>query len=406
MTPLRCLWVTRFVPFPPFHGGDATYSRRLIEALAAAGAAVRVVCHANGGDGPPLVPGVDWTVVPFSERGRARSLLSSKPALTYRFSTPEIRAAFSALLVQGAWDAVLIDNLAMAGVMRRRPAKHPLDARTALVYVSHNHEESLRKQLAARAPRLSASGLALRLDASKSAALERTLVEAADLVTVNTEADAELFREASPNRRMLVLTPGYQGPVVQRRVIDDQCPRRVLLLGSYGWIAKQINVERFLSLAAQPLARASIGIDVVGSIPDDFAARLRADFPNVNVTGAVQDLGLYLTRARIGIVADEIGGGFKHKALDYVFSRVPIAALSGSVVGAPLVPDVSILQFNDIGQMVEGLVQTIDDFRRLNAIQEAAFQACTGQFEWSDRGRRLADELTTHRANAEVAFET
>ena len=390
---LRCLWLTRFVPFPPMRGGDAIYSRKLIEALVAAGSEVTVLCHSNNGDRHPQASRLGWTVVPFRDRGRARSLLSTLPSIAYRFSTPEIRAAYAAISGVGPWDAVLIDTLAMADVLDLREPRGVLDKRTKLVYLSNNHEASLRRLLAAATPRVSISRLGLTLDAAKAAALERRLVFSADLVTATTSVDAELFRSTAPERRILVLSPGYDGPVVQRRTIDHQTPRRVMLLGSYGWVAKQLNLHRFLGVAAEPFADENIGIDVVGTIPDDYARRVRADFPSVTVTGAVADLAPHFDRARIGIIAEEIGGGFKLKALDYVFNRLPIVALSDSVAGMPLLPGHSILEFDDVNRMVEGIVDAIDDFARLNALHQAAMEACAHRFDWLDRGRQLASAL-------------
>src|SRR3546814_10693449 len=41
------------------------------------------------------------------------------------------------------------------------------------------------------------------------------------------------------------------------------------------------------------------------------------------------------------------GGGFKLKALDYVFNRLPILALEGSVAGMPMQHDDGILFYRD-----------------------------------------------------------
>jgi glycosyltransferase involved in cell wall biosynthesis len=392
---LRCLWVTRLLPYPPFRGGDATYTARLIAALAGAGVRVTVLCHADGGPPPPETPGVEWILVPFRDRGRLRSVVGRSPSFVYRFSTPSIADRFRALLGE-TWDAVVIDNVAMAGVL-------DVDARIGqhdpmLIYVSHNHEETVRGLAASSAPILSPRRLALTIDAVKIRSVERQLVDRADLVVANTEADAALYRRRAPDRRFLVVSPAYDGRVVAARMIGRDTPRRILLLGSYGWEAKQRNLVRFLQAAARDLHRAGIAIDVVGSAPDDFVARLRTRFAGVTITGPVASVAAYLDATRLGVVAEEIGGGFKHKVLDYAFNRVPIVALAGSVVGTPLVPGDSILEYPDLASLVSGVTATIDDFGRLNDLQEAAFRAVDGRFNWADRGRLLAATLADMRA--------
>jgi glycosyltransferase involved in cell wall biosynthesis len=390
---LRCLWVTRLVPYPPFVGGDATYSVRMIQSLSAAGADVTVLCHEQGGPSPPRSTGVEWVTVPLRDLAPAKSLFGLRPSIVYRFSTPQIRTALRVLLRDRSWDALLIDNVAMAGTLEPRD-QFVRDGRPwIIVYVSHNHEASVRRQLAASAPRGSPRRVALLWDAAKASRVERRLVEMADLVTVNTEHDAELYRRQASDQRFVVLTPGYDGPRLPRRVLDEMTPRRITVLGSYGWVAKQRNLWRFLDAAAEPLRQVGIGIDVVGSGPDRFTERLRLAFPNVAVTGTVDHVQPYLAKSRMGVVAEEIGGGFKHKVLSYVFNRVPVACLTGSVEGAPLVPGESILEFADLASLVEGVIRSIDNFALLNDLQRAAYMACADHFEWADRGRVLAETL-------------
>lgn len=394
---LRCVWITRLVPYPPFQGGDAIYSARLIESFAAAGAEVTVLCHDQGGGAPPDMPNVRWVVVPWHGGHRIRSVASRDPAIVFRYSTPAMSAAADRLLDEHPWDAVIIDNMAMAGVVRRWSIQQREPRGATLVYVSHNHEESLRRQLADSAPRRSLMRLALRLEARKSAWVERRLVGDADLVTTNTSVDADAYRQRSPDRDYLVLSPAYDRSRVEQRSINVDTPRRIVLLGSYGWVAKQWNLWRFLKAASAPLDAAGIGVDVVGWAPDDVVARLRAEFPTVAVSGSVETVTPYLAGARLGIVAEEIGGGFKHKVLDYVFNRVPVAALAGSVAGVPLVPGTTILEFADIPRLVDGIIGSIDDVARLDAMQDAAFDACDGRFDWSDRGQALAGTLMRMR---------
>jgi polysaccharide biosynthesis protein PslH len=73
------------------------------------------------------------------------------------------------------------------------------------------------------------------------------------------------------------------------------------------------------------------------------------------------------------MVADPTGGGFKLKTLDYIFNRVPIAAMSGSIAGLPLTPGLHYLSFESIRELAQGVVAVIDDIERLNSLQRAAY---------------------------------
>jgi glycosyltransferase involved in cell wall biosynthesis len=379
---LRCLWITPQLPFPPFHGGDALYSSGLIRSLAGAGAAITVVCNDNGGDPPPPIDGVDWVVIPFRDRSRAASIPRRVPSIVHRFSTPQLRESVADLVRHGQWDGIILDTLAVADAV---------DPGSKVVYVSHNHEESVRRQLASAYPWASPMRAAMSFDARKAARLEQRLVDAAALVTTTTQADADQFRLHDPDQRYVVLAPGYSGTVAPARAIGPQTPRRVLLLGSYKWAAKRLNLAEFLDQGARRLTGAGVGIDVVGPITPELAARLKRHFPDLRIAGELDDLRPVFQDARIGLVVEAVGGGFKLKVLDYVFNRLPVLALSGSVDGMPLVADQSILVAGEeAAAMAECIIGLIDDFDRLNRIQEAAFRACAGQFDWPERGAALA----------------
>ena len=390
----RCLWLTRLVPYPPCHGGDFIYSAHLIETLAATGAQVTVLCHADGGR-PPAVSrcesDIEWVVVPSAARPAWLSLVGSKPSITHRFSGEAVQRRLDELLVDRSWDAVLIDHIGMGWALPTFVNRFAADPRRpALVYVSHNHEESVRRQVPANYCGNPLKSLALRIDAAKVGPLERRLVDAADLVTVNTPEDKVLFRKRASGKTFLILTPGYDGPQLPTRAMTPDLPRRVAIVGSFGWLAKRMNLDAFLEIAAPRFRRAGVETEVLGMMPPDYARRVRARFPSVQVSGPIDDITPRLAETRLGIVPDGIGGGFKHKALQYVFSRIPVAALAGSVAGTPLVPGESILEFPDLPSLVEGVLTALDDLPRLDRLQRAAFDACAGRFDWADRGRSLA----------------
>ncbi len=400
----RCLWLTRLVPYPPCYGGDFIYSAYLIEMLAAAGTQVTVLCHASGG-GPPAVPDcgtdIEWVVMPSAARPAWLSLAGSNPSIAHRFSGAAVKRRLDELLANRTWDAVLIDHIGMGWALSRFQTRLAADSgRPALIYVSHNHEESVRRQVPAGYRGNPIKSLALRIDAAKVGPLERRLVDAADVVTVNTLEDEALFREHASAKAFLLLSPGYDGPQLPTRAITADLPRRATIVGSFGWLAKQMNLDAFLKAAASRFDRAGAEIEVLGMMPPDYARRVKARFPAVRVSGPIDDFAPCLAETRIGVVPDGIGGGFKHKALQYVFSRVPVAALAGSVAGTPLVPGESILEFPDLPSLADGVLKALDDLPLLDRLQRAAFDACAGQFEWADRGRRLAtaiEEIATGR---------
>ena len=389
-----CLWLTRFYPYPT-HAGDKIYTARLIEALAAQDCMVAVLCSLDVAGAPPPLDDaaqhVEWMWTAPSGFGRMWAYpVSSLPRQAFALSDSTQRAEVERLLRRQSWSVIVIDSATMGWVLPQIETLWPDRAkRPPLIYLSHNHEASLRRTAARESSGSLLKRLALRVDAGRVAALEARLLAAADLVTVNTQADQRLFEKDEPNQRYEALVPGYDGPVAEERLLTTDTPRRVVVVGSFGWLVKRQNLCEFLEAAAAPLAARGIGIDIVGSGPTGFLDRLRRRFPQASIHGQVARVEPYLAAARISVVPERVGGGFKHKVLNAVFQRIPIFALSESITELPLDDGQSVRLCPGFHELVAAIIAEIDDLERLNSLQRSAFAACAGRFDWGDRGRRL-----------------
>ncbi len=385
--------MTRTLPYPPAYGGDVLYTAGLIESLAAAGARLTVVCRAPARASAPEVRGVEWQLDRTPEPWRTRALLGRAPSIVSRSRSPAMERLVRALPSERRFDVVVFDNLAMGWALGPVLDAVTGDERPALVYVSHNHEASLRREVAKRYAGNPAAKLVLALDAARACRLERRLSGAADLVTANTDEDAARFRADAPDQRLLVVTPGYGGTVNAGRVINERTPRRAIVLGSFGWLAKQMNLVSFLNAAAGPFSAAGVDLLVAGAMPDGALGRFRRRYPSVTFTGPVEEVDGLLETARLAIVPEETGGGFKHKLLRLVFAGVPVVALRQALPGVRLVDGYSVLARDDMASLVQASLSAIDDVRLLNHLRQNAFVSCEGRFDWRDRGSLLVSAL-------------
>ncbi len=391
---MRCLWLTLADPDPQ-HNGQLIYSGGLIRGLASTGAEVEILGLARDEnrrrfgerDGNSV-----WWLAESRMRSRARSMLSTLPHMASRASTAPLRKALVGRLEQD-WDAIVFDGLSagwayacVAEYRRRR------GARSTIAYISHNHEPSLRDEVARSHP-LGPMRAAMSYDAFKVGMLERKIIALADLVTAITPEDRQLYAAAWPDTATGVLTPGYDGAAPASRHIGNDRPRRAVIVGSFDWIAKRLNLQEFLAVADPLFAASGAQLQVVGSADPAFLERMRRSAMATEFTGKVVDVGRYMDQARMALVPELHGGGFKLKVLDYVFRRLPILAIDGSVAGMPLTPGDSILYFRDHLSLARGVVSIMDDFDRLNQLQEAAMRRCRDQFDWNVRGIELRDML-------------
>ena len=214
---------------------------------------------------------------------------------------------------------------------------------------------------------------AVRFDALKVSRLERELVDAVDFVTAITQEDLKLYQRRRCDKPMGVLTPGYCGRRLDERSISGALPRRAVIVGSFDWIAKRMNLAEFVDIADPLFADAGAELQAVGSADEAFLEQLRQRTLATRFTGTVPDIEPYLDDARIAIVPERNGGGFKLKVLEYVFNRVPVFALTGSFAGVPLVHNDSVMLYPDHAALAHGVLEAIDDVDLLNRLQERAF---------------------------------
>jgi glycosyltransferase involved in cell wall biosynthesis len=383
---VRYLWLSGDVPYPSDSGRRA-YSAGLSESVASTGVEVIGLGLADARTEIPDCR-VDWRPLPAHGRpGAIRRMFSRWPSMAVDRRVPSYRRAVEDLGTAAHIDVVIVDHLQMAW------APAGLGSRELpVVYVSHNHEATVRRGVAAGEPWTSARKPALAYDAERAARAERRLVESATVVSAITESDATRYRNQRATD-VVVVPPGYGGTRCGSRTIDAAVPRVAVMVANLDWHVKQTNLRRLLAVADPLFAQAGVTLRLVGPAPDDFVAAVSPTLRATEFVGHAPALDDELAQARVGLVFEPEGGGFKMKCLDYVFRRVPIVALAGSVEGLPLEPGAEYLSFESTEDLARGVIALIDDVGRCEQLQERAFRRCSGAFDWADRGEILVAHI-------------
>jgi hypothetical protein len=230
---------------------------------------------------------------------------------------------------------------------------------------------------------------ALGQNARKVRALERKVVANVDLVSAIADEDLAALQVSLPREQAITLTPGYAGPIVGERFIGDSTPRRVVVVGSFHWQPKQENLARFVERADPVFRQHEIQLDIVGEVPRELLTRLQAQCHATTFHGFLDNMAPLLDQARIAVVPELIGGGFKLKFLDYFFARVPVATLAAAAAGLPVPLRTSMIAAASLDELVASIVTSIDGLDRLNHLQDRAFHLARSLFRWEDRGLRL-----------------
>jgi glycosyltransferase involved in cell wall biosynthesis len=394
---LRCLWLARAIPLP-LNSGENTYTARLAQALVAAGASVTFMGLATSAASSlraaeAFERRIEWSIVPGRPNPTAFALASPLPLAAAQFGTRIYAQHLEAMLRERDFDGVILDHYPMAWAIGHIQGSKRNGARPLIAYIAHNFETKLAADIARNFRGNVLRKAALHANARKIANAVRRLTSAADVIVTLTAEDATSLAPFSPSSAKLVLPPGYNGSRSPDRQIVQATSRRVAIVGNYHWTPKQMNLSAFLEEADPLLQNAGGGIDIVGEGPDSFREAWEARVQGTRFHGFVDNLGEFLAMRRMGLVVEQTGGGFKLKTLDYIFNRVPIAAIRGSMAGLPLTPGLDYLSFESMRELAQGVLAVIDDIERLNSLQQAAYEKCNTGFDWSDRGRTLYNAI-------------
>jgi glycosyltransferase involved in cell wall biosynthesis len=382
-------------------GGAQVYSANLSQSLARAGASVRFLGLGSTAAVPESAGGVEWLAVPGGKRNAAVAALSRLPYAAAIDATRSYRSMLESQL-QEPWDAIVLDAYGTGWALDRCVAycRTRRTQRPILVHVSHNDEEMLWRVMGREARGSALKRAALRRNANKVGVLQRRIVSSVDLLTTITDEDRRTLSVGMPTDRSLCITPGYTGQVVGARRITAATPRRALIMGSFQWVVKQANLTRFVEIADPIFKKQGIELDVVGDIPAALLDSLKARCQATHFHGFVTDVAPHLARARIGIVPEPIGGGFKLKFLDYIFGRVPVATVSQAVAGLSVDLQLAMMKNDSLAGLVDDIVSRIDRIDELNHMQELAFALGEAQFDWNARGERLLRAIAAIRARS------
>jgi glycosyltransferase involved in cell wall biosynthesis len=404
LSSMRVLYVTRVYPYRPIFGGEIAYSRGVMESLK--GACDLTVLAATNGEQPEGLfeeDGVRWRLVPQSRRPQALSLLTGMPNIMWRNATGPFHDALRVLLRE-PFDAVVLDHIASAHALPQLAGWRDAHPQGCLLYLSHEHERTTRiEKYASYTGGSLLHKAAMRLDGWKVGRWEDDVVRTVDIVSLINPHERALFEANVGARRYMTTLPGYDGARRPARRITAETPMRIALLGGRGPIHKRNILRDWLDACAVPMAQAGIEVDVIGDVEPDFRDMLARRHPTVHFSGFVEDLDVHLQGARLGVVPDTVGRGVKVRLTSYIFSRLPMAGIAGAIDGLPLLAGRDFVEAPDLRSLTELCIGLVHDLDRLNRLQENAFSACDGRFDWRTRGADIVEAIREHRRQVTAA---
>lgn len=394
---LKVLFITRAYPYPA-QTGDLRYTAGLIEGLAALPQiSLTVLCGAGLGKSPPK-GAVSWI-----SSGKPPQLITDLWSVLSRYPRGAERAhswnanrILKRLLAEQHFDIALINEAVCAKAL-----PDLCKNKTPAVYISHNVDSDIRPKIAAQV-----THFLLRLvqshDARKYRRMELTMLQKLAGLTAITEDDQKRYARIAPGIRSIVLKPGHKQDIENKRANYSPRPAAAVLVGSFEWSAKQLNLEKILAAYRQfsGSGRTKFPLRIAGKMPPSLLEKLRLDYPEVEFLGRFDHLSEVVGRADVGLVLQELGGGFKLKTLDYIFSGLAIVGLPLAMSGSGLEANIDYLAVDSIEAAMPAIDALLHDPATAQKLAESALKKAAGAYDWTERANRLFNFIKTLPAAA------
>jgi len=316
-------------------------------------------------------------------KGRAAAVTSRQPD-EVRYLAGARRALGPLARQDGGYDLVTLEHAGLAPLVPRRRT-------TAWAITLHNVGSRWAAQAAAASPGLRSARL--RVEQRRSAALERRIMAAFDLVVVPSDEDAALL----PGDAAVVPNGVDVGAFVPGALPPSPS---LVFTGTLGYLP---NVDGLTWFCAEvlPIVRAScpsVTLDIVGSRAGP-AVRALASSPGVRLHEDVTAVQPYLAAGRVAVVPLRIGTGTRLKALEAMAAGRPVAGTGVGLEGLGLVPGRHALVADAPAELARHIVALLGDDALADRLAAAGRALVEDRFDWRVIGGAYAD-LLVGRATA------
>lgn len=394
MPPLRILWLSHFVPYPP-KGGCFQRSYNLIaqagrrhdvhllamrpkaaatpEADADARAALLEHCRSV------TILDISAATRPAALARRALTSAVTGRSLTVTlFESPEMRR-----LVRAAWrdaDVIHLDSISVAGYLR------DVEGRPTLM--THHGAESfmIRRRIGnerslVRKAFFAAEWLTLRR-------AERRACPRVSVNVVMSALDGQIMRETAPGRYEVVEN-GVDIGLFQPLPLTGGTS--LVFAGRLDQYSNRDGLLHFMD-ASWPLLTArhpDTRITIIGSNPPERLRAMAAADPRIEVTGFVDDVRPYFARATAAICPIRDGGGTRIKVLDALAQGKPLIATTIGCEGLEVVPDRDVLIGDTPQAFADQIARVFEDAALRARLSTQGRLLVERVYAWEILGRKL-----------------
>jgi len=381
---MRILWVTSLLPEPPDSGGKIV-TFHTVEGLALRGHEI-TLCALIGKSpesASKLRGLVNLRVPPSMLSNRQdyfhllKNIFSSQPYVVSKYWSSKTWRFIAEVLREQSYDLMHCDHLHTApyGLQAREEFGLPV------VLTAHNVETVLWEGVSHREHNLAKKAYC-HLQRLKMEAYEARTIASFDSCIVLSAEDAERMQRLTPRIRPVVLPPGVDTGYFRPMDIPEESGA-IMFLGAMDWFPNDEGILWFYR-SVWPTVRKALRetkLYVVGGHPSRAVQRLAND-RDVIVTGLVEDIRNYMSRAQVFIAPLRIGSGVRIKILNALAMGKAVVSTSLGCEGIRVNDGENIWIADTADEFARKVVHLLNNEAQRRRLGEAGLQLVRNYYRW------------------------
>ena len=242
-----------------------------------------------------------------------------------------------------------------------------------------------------------------KLEGKRLEKYERKISERFQFCAVVSQKEAEIFRRFAHNGNIMVIPNGVDSQFFHPAMFKEQRARSkehraIIFTGAMDYFP---NIDGVLYFQKEilPLIEKEVPdvkFYIVGSNPTQKIRMMREE-ENIEVTGYVDDIRPYISKASVSVVPLRIGKGIQNKILEAMAMGVPVVATSQAIAGIEVENGKEIFIEDQPQRFANRVVKLIKDEDLRKSISIQARQLVEKKYNWEVNLTRLEKVLEESR---------
>jgi sugar transferase (PEP-CTERM/EpsH1 system associated) len=305
----------------------------------------------------------------------ARNLFSGRPHAMTKYCRPEVAKELREHLRQEEYDVIICDFLLTAAVI-------PWGIPCPKIIFTHNVEATIwrRHYQVSRNPFWKAVSWREYRTMDN---MERRYLRLADHVLTVSEADRRTFSEFLDPLKITVIQTGVDTEYFRPTPAQEE-PNSMVFTGSMDWLPNEDGIfyfaEQILPLVRREIPNATL--TVVGRSPSARLLALAEKNGGIKITGRVDDVRPYMSRAAVYIVPLRIGGGTRIKIFEAMAMGKAVLATSIGAEGLPVTHGRNILLADTPAAFADRAILLLKSRKSVETLGQAARILVEQHYSW------------------------